>query len=139
MIEYIVFLGLLAAAFLAFILRPHPEPVVNPIVLERNKCESPIERRLYDALTFRGYDVSTQVPCGKYRIDLAIKIAHIAIECDGKAYHSSPGQKAHDYRKNRYLRKNGWKVLRFSGSQINRNMRHVMAKIEKELLKNPVI
>lgn len=98
---------------------------------QRLKCESPIEVRLYGALTTRGYYVTTQVPCGKYRIDIALPQYKLAIECDGKAYHSSPAQKAHDSRKNAYLRKNGWKVLRFSGRRINRNMPKVIRDIEE--------
>jgi very-short-patch-repair endonuclease len=76
---------------------------LDPISLERAKCESPIEYRLFNALTYRGYYVRTQVPCGKYRIDLALPTYKIAIECDGKAYHSSPAQKRHDARKNAYF------------------------------------
>ncbi|MEH7505128.1 DUF559 domain-containing protein [Neobacillus drentensis] len=131
MIEYIVFFGLLAAGLLAYIFRPKVEPVLSPVVAERIKCESPIERRLYDALAFRGHAVETQVPCGKYRIDIAIRGARIAIECDGKAYHSSPEQKAHDRRKNAYLKEHGWKVLRFSGRQITSSLPHVLSKIEE--------
>ena len=130
MIEYVVFFGLLAVALLAFIFRPkHDPPPVNP----RNKCESYIERKLYDALTSRGYEVNTQVPCGKYHIDLALYGHRIAIECDGKTYHSSLEAKARDRRKNRYLKEQGWKVMRFSGRQINGELAKVIERIEKAL------
>ncbi|MCQ6282130.1 endonuclease domain-containing protein [Bacillus sp. EB600] len=130
MIDYILFFALLAVALLAYIFFPKVKPVpFNP----RNKCESPIERRLYDALAFRGYAVSTQVPCGKYRIDLALMGPRIAIECDGKAYHSSPEQKAHDKKKNAYLKRNGWQVMRFSGSQITSDLGKVLQRIEEKI------
>ncbi|MFT4416780.1 endonuclease domain-containing protein [Fredinandcohnia humi] len=106
---------------------------VPPIENQRLKCESPIEARLYGALTTQGYYVQTQVPCGKYRIDIALTQYKLAIECDGKAYHSSPKQKAHDRMKDKYLRKNGWKVLRFSGRQIYREMPKVIRRIEDNL------
>ncbi|WP_308284863.1 endonuclease domain-containing protein [Priestia megaterium] len=48
--------------------------------------------------------------CSPYRI--ALIIARFAIECDGKAYHSSPKQKAYDRRKDAYLREQGYKVMR---------------------------
>lgn len=134
-IEYVVFFGLLLIGLLAFLLHKQPEPIIDTINAQRVKCESHIERRLFNALVFNGYSVRTQVPCGRYRIDLALTSQRIAIECDGKAYHSSPAQKAHDRRKNAYLRKNGWRVLRFSGSQINGNMSKVLARIEKETVK----
>lgn len=96
-------------------------------------CESPIERRLYNVLASRGYEVKAQVPCGRYRIDLALPRYRIAIECDGKAYHSSRSQKAHDRKKDRFLRDHGWTVLRFTGSQINGKMAYVIRKIEESV------
>lgn len=132
-IQYIVFFSLLAAGLLAYIFRRQPEPIVNPVALHRLQCESPIERRLYDALAFRGHLVETQVACGKYRIDIALRGPRIAIECDGKAYHSSPEQKSHDRRKDVYLRKNGWKVMRFSGRQITRDLPKVVKRIEDKV------
>jgi very-short-patch-repair endonuclease len=133
-LKYIVFFGLLAVGLVCFVFFKAPKPIESP----RDKCESPIERKLYDALTFNGYDVHTQVKCGPYRIDLALFIGSkkLAIECDGKAYHSSPRQKAHDRKKNAYLRKNGWEVLRFSGRQIYRDTPKIIKKIA--LLNNGV-
>jgi very-short-patch-repair endonuclease len=132
-VEYVVFIGLLAAAVVCYIVYElKPKEILPPADPEGLKVESPIERRLYDALRFRGEFVKTQVPCGKYRIDIALPAYHIAIECDGQAYHSTEAQKAHDKRKNAYLRANGWKVLRFSGSKITKDLKGVIARIEKE-------
>jgi len=131
---FMIFLGI--PVMFAISLLRDPSKVEWPIVeidKERNKCESYIEIRLYDALLFNGYDVKTQVHCGRYRIDLTIPENRLAIECDGKAFHSSKKQKAHDYRKNAYLKKNGWKVLRFSGSKINGDLAGVLNKIGKEV------
>lgn len=102
---------------------------------ERSKCESPIERRLYDTLINNGYYAKTQVQCGRYRIDIALPGDLIAIECDGKAYHSTPQQKANDRRKDRYLRKNGWRVIRVSGRRIYRDIGGILHRIEKEVTK----
>jgi very-short-patch-repair endonuclease len=103
------------------------------IVYQRNKCESPIERRLFNALTFRGYSVRTQVRCGPYWIDLTLPTYRIAIECDSRAYHSSPEQKKRDSLKNNYLRWRGWSVLRFTGSDINGDMTEVVCRIESKV------
>lgn len=134
MVEYIVFIGILIAGFLAYLFHKPSDhdPILTPVAAERFRCQSPIERILYDALVSQGYVVRTQVPCGRYSIDLAIPSLKLAIECDGKAYHSSPAQKAHDRRKNAFLRKNGWRVLRFSGRQINRELSKVLYRIKKE-------
>lgn len=140
-IEYVVFFSLLLACFVFYVLH---EVQIRRLGLVKNQeksmrssisirqPESPIEWRLYNALVRRGEIVEPQVYCGKYRIDLVLRSYRIAIECDGKAYHSSPEQKAHDRRKNIYLRKNGWNVLRFSGSLINGSMNKVLERIEKE-------
>jgi very-short-patch-repair endonuclease len=133
LLEYIVFFGLLAVGFLTYIISPKPDPLVNLVAAERYKCESPIERRLYDAMVFHGYAVQTQVQCGKYQIDLALMSPRIAIECDGKAYHSSPQQKAHDRRKDAYLRDQGWRVVRISGREITRNLGKVIKRIDAKM------
>ncbi|SEN80969.1 Protein of unknown function [Mesobacillus persicus] len=132
LIEYIVFFSLIAGGLIAFYLHKPGEPVIDYITLQQLKCESYIERRLYKALVSNGYHIRTQVPCGKYRIDLTLPEHKIAIECDGKDFHSTPEQKIHDRKKNAYLRKNGWKVIRFSGRQINRELKKVISQINKE-------
>lgn len=135
MADYIVFFGLLAVCIIVYILY-EKKPKENIILdHESYKVQSPIERLVYDALKARGEYVRTQVPCGRYSIDIALPSYKLAIECDGKAYHSTPQQKAHDRRKDRYLRENGWKVLRFPGSRITKDLKGVIKRIEKE--KNP--
>lgn len=99
--------------------------------------DSFIELRLYNELTRRGYHVVPQYRCGYYRIDLALPRYRVAIECDGHAFHSSPAQKKRDARRSAYLRRNGWRsVLRFSGSQINKDVSACVNRIEKKLGKN---
>lgn len=132
MINYLVFFGLVISSSIIFFIHK-PTYQAGPINEEFDKCESPIERRLYRALSHNGYRLQCQVQCGAYRIDLVLPAYKIAIECDGKPYHSSAEQKAHDRKKNAYLQKHGWKVMRFSGRQINHNMSHVLSRIENEI------
>ena len=105
----------------------------DPIGYYRARTESWIELRLYNALVKRGYRVITQYPCGPYRIDLALPDYDLAIECDGEAYHSAPEQKRRDRRKDRYLRKYGWSVMRIKGKQINGDLPKVIARIERKI------
>lgn len=99
------------------------------------KCESPIEEKLLKELYDQGFKPYTQVSCGKYRIDIAIsyKGKKVAIECDGKAYHSSPKQIEHDSIKDMVLQKNRWRVFRFTGSEIYRNSEGCIKKIKNSL------
>ncbi|MGG1290750.1 DUF559 domain-containing protein [Bacillus smithii] len=103
---------------------------------ERQKCESPIELRLYDALSLNGYYVKTQVPCGKYRIDLALPKYKIAIECDGHQYHSTSEQKAHDRQKKLiYVNKAG-KYYGLVVEQFTGIYRKYLRKLKKVLTAN---
>jgi very-short-patch-repair endonuclease len=98
-------------------------------------CESYIEERLYKELKKNGFNPIPQVRCGPYRIDLALYEYRLAIECDGKEYHSTPEQKRHDARKNYYLKKNGWKVCRLSGKTINSNLGYAINHIKKRTVR----
>ncbi|MED1202552.1 endonuclease domain-containing protein [Heyndrickxia acidicola] len=128
-IEYFVFFGILLLGIIfSFKIKKSPA-VYSEVQVQRLKCESPIETRLYNSLVFNGYYVQTQVKCGPYRIDITIPGLNLAIECDGKEFHSSPEQKLHDRKKDAYLRKHGWKVIRFTGRQINRDMPKILTRI----------
>lgn len=60
-----------------------------------------------------------------YRSDWAImnpkRTGALLIECDGKDFHSSPAQKAHDRKKDAAALDYGYLTLRFTGSQIHRD------------------
>jgi very-short-patch-repair endonuclease len=55
------------------------------------KWESPIERKLWDALRYMGIGVETQVSIGAYRVDMVLfsrlSSYEVIVECDGKDYH----------------------------------------------------
>ena len=82
------------------------------------KTESPIEDILLRELKLLGFYPTTQFKVGNYRIDLAFPKHLLAIECDGKEWHSSQEQIERDQRKDKFLKENGWKVVRVGGSQI---------------------
>ena len=94
--------------------------------------KSPIERKLYVALKKAGYRVKAQYVMGPYRCDLAITKYKLVIECDGASYHSSKKQKARDRKKTYYIRKkHRWKLLRFTGSQINGELVRCVEKVHQ--------
>jgi len=97
---------------------------------QRIKCgRSPIQERLYDALKKEGYRVLAEYETCGYQVDLVIRKYRLAIECDGKAYHSSKEQKKRDRQKTAVLTKNGWKVMRFKGWQINKQLDQCIEEI----------
>lgn len=108
---------------------------------------SPMEERFLDALlaagVFRAAPVVSDMlvavgPLGmvlrqlpvtvgkhRYRIDFAI-VAHdgrpwVACEVDGFAFHSSKDQIVYDRQRERALTAAGWTVLRFTGTEVNRD------------------
>jgi len=57
----------------------------------------------------------------KFINDELIKEVKIAIECDGHDFHSSKEQIRKDSIRSRKLMSNGWRVIRYSGSEIYQN------------------
>jgi very-short-patch-repair endonuclease len=135
-IAFIIVFIVTPIQYSVFLVRNDKTVSVPTIDFQRIKCESPIETILYNALKNKGYNIETQVRCGKYRIDMTLPLYKLAIECDGKEFHSNPEQKAHDRKKNAYLRRSGWSIMRIKGSQIHRNLPKVIQRIEKKINKN---
>jgi len=109
-------------------------------------CGSPIEESLLATLIcLNGQDVFKPVfgkagvvaqckdwllmcqhPFEQYRLDFAIvsNAGKIAVECDGHEYHERTREQAmHDRSRDRKCQLAGWKVLRFTGSEIHRDVR----------------
>lgn len=86
--------------------------------------ESVIELKLYKALIRRKISVIPQYEIDGYRVDFAwitVDGVRIAIECDGKNYHSAIEDRIWDREKDIYLKQKGWKVMRFQGWKIMKN------------------
>ncbi|WP_407312156.1 endonuclease domain-containing protein [Desulfosporosinus sp. SB140] len=96
---------------------------------------TPIEEKMYYALKRAGYEPIPQYKESGYRLDFAILEdgKKIDIECDGKAYHSTPKQKSHDRSRTRRLNNAGWGVIRFSGSQIHRDADRCVERLTRRL------
>ena len=71
----------------------------------------------------------------RYRLDFAIfcQRGKIALECDNEKWHSSPERRLRDRKRDRYLRRHGWAILRLSGREIQKDMDACLAKIEKAI------
>lgn len=82
---------------------------------------TPIERRMQDALQAAGIGFTTQsVLLGRYLVDFEIRQAPIVIEADG-AQHTLRDRKAQDAIRDADLIEAGYRVFRFTGSEINRD------------------
>lgn len=109
-------------------------------------CESPIEVmlgaeimvRLEPLFRIRGFELVAQFPLNPYRFDFAIRIGQatkpaLLIECDGAAFHTSPEQVQHDRRKDQWASLHGFKVVRFTGSDIHSRPRECIEAIRKAI------
>lgn len=72
-----------------------------------------------------GFLFVPQFRWGYYRSDWAIVVAKplsaLLIECDGRDFHCSPEQRAHDAKKDRAALDRGYLTMRFTGSEIFRD------------------
>ena len=88
-------------------------------VRESPAVNTAIERRLHDALKVARIGFTTQsMLLDAYLVDIELHQASIVIEADG-AIHALPLQKAKDALRDNALAKAGYRVFRFTGSEIN--------------------
>lgn len=80
--------------------------------------ESPIERILLRAMQDYGMVPTPQYPILQYFADFAFPEEKLVVECDGHQYHHTARQKLRDLLRERRIRRAGWRVIRFTGSQI---------------------
>lgn len=80
--------------------------------------ESPVEQLFWDCAMVRIYGIVPQYEVGNYRVDFAVLDKNIAIEIDGHDYHKTKEQRTNDAERERNLELLGWKVIRFTGSEI---------------------
>lgn len=115
------------------------------IVALLGRCESPIEERLAIHLaTAIGPEASVvgqhvvAVEGATYRLDFAVIESdgmRIAVECDGHDFHErTKEQAARDKSRDRALQAAGWRVLRFTGSEIWADPRKCAGEVHRMVL-----
>ena len=109
--------------------------------LERlaKRLESPIERLFwqtgYKYLSKWGH-LTPQTKIGPYRADFTltnipgVDLLKLVVELDGQEFHSTPEQRDYDTKRERYLMRHGWQVVRFTGSQVNGNCMACVSEVE---------
>jgi very-short-patch-repair endonuclease len=95
--------------------------------------DSPLEEKFFTAARERIPGLVSQmevIACGRgYRLDFVkvvktrgVEALKVAIELDGYEYHSSKEQRNHDVQRDRDLMAEGWQIIRFTGSHVNRDV-----------------
>ena len=85
---------------------------------QRQRHETNIERLFREALEARGLrkgiDFATQYPLRRsFILDFAVPAKKVAIEVDGRKWHSTPEARKRDRFKDHILKRLGWRVFRF--------------------------
>lgn len=66
---------------------------------------------------FLGLKFRRQMPLGSYIVDFACVERRLVVECDGRT-HDNDDRRAHDMRRDAWLRENGWRVLRLTDERV---------------------
>ena len=91
------------------------------------------ERHLwYDFLKSFPVQVKRQKVIGPYIVDFCIPSEKLVIELDGSQHYEKIGVQA-DLERDRYLENLGFRVLRFSNLDVNRNFEGVCETIRKQM------
>ena len=78
-----------------------------------------IEKKVYEELKKRGFIFERQKIIGdKFAVDAYIPSLNLVIECDGSYWHSLPSMQLRDKRKDAYLNKCGYELLRLGEGEI---------------------
>ena len=98
----------------------------------------PIENMMRYALKSAGFDFCREyiIMRGrkvKYRLDFALlrKNGKLDIECDGYSWHSTPAQRAKDGKRDKWLKRRGWTILRFGEQEVVNNLECCIEKISR--------
>ena len=75
---------------------------------------TPIESAFWSDIRMEGAVLYPQYPVSRFFVDFANPVARVAIECDGKLFHTD---KEKDARRDEELTELGWTVYRFTGSE----------------------
>ena len=83
---------------------------------------------LLRAKRLNGHKFSRQVPIGPYIADFAARSAKLVVELDGRTY-----ELAYDQRRDAFMADLGYKILRFTNSEVSTNLDGIATSIAHEL------
>ncbi|MCZ0936878.1 MAG: AAA domain-containing protein [Gemmatimonadetes bacterium] len=106
-----------------------------------DRFDSEFEKAVCDRLRDRQLRVTTQVPCGRYLIDLVVEDSdgrQLAVECDGDWKMDDLGQlRPEDYQRQDIIERAGWPVHRVSGRRWLLNPIRETERILKAVRRQP--
>jgi len=113
-----------------------PSALWREFVEEVERTESEFERQVLERLINRRYQVKSQWPVGRFRIDLVVigrDGRKLAVECDGERWHWSEEQRSRDFDRQMLLEQQGWIFVRIRGSLFFRDAERAMEPVFSKL------
>lgn len=92
-----------------------------------------IEKAMLEVFEREHIVYEKQYPIGPFTADFAFPDKHVVVECDGKYWHSLEDVQKRDRKKDNYLRRNGWHIVRLSEDEINTNLSQCLLRVEEAL------
>lgn len=102
----------------------HTSPIEEKLYEIMEEDEIPAERQLFVCEREQTYCLDFGIFCEEGKID---------VECDGKAYHTSLEDREEDRLRNNELASYGWVVLRFTGAEINQDVKGCLKRIKSSI------
>lgn len=90
-------------------------------ILSQAKENTSIEKAIAEVLQQLGIEYVAQKPLGPFVVDFFIPRAKLVIECDGDYWHNLPEMKERDKRKDGWLKKQGFRMIRIWEHEIKQN------------------
>ena len=111
----------------------YPEKRLNARMAKHRKSgrKTSIEKKVAKFLDFLGIDYVFQYPILRYNVDFAIPDLHIVIECDGEYWHKD--KKEQDLIRQKNIEEQGWFVLRYTDTEINKKFGIVTNELKRVL------
>lgn len=109
--------------------------LADVVELSNPLAGSPMETRIRLAIHDDGLAIPVlQHPVGPYLLDMAYPRIRLAVEYDGRD-HLKPERALRDLRREAYLGRAGWDVLRFRAADVLRRPSWVAAKVREALIR----
>lgn len=92
-----------------------------------------VETEFYEAAKRVISGLVPQYQIGQYRVDFAVPCDRLAIEIDGREYHSEHQQLYHDKPRQREIEAQGWTVIRFEAWEVCDDVKFCVRRARKWL------
>jgi very-short-patch-repair endonuclease len=94
---------------------------------------SKIQELFIEACGKAGIRFDTEEQVSRYRVDCIDKSRRLVVELDGHEYHKSKEDRTSDAKRDRQLHRDGYTVLRFTGSEVWSDTQLCVAEVQQTL------